>query len=102
MTRYAYTAVLSDRDVCILEIECELEVSVDLPDGEFEMSIDEVLVNGRNLLRSGYSTFKAIGLDIVDMAERDAAFIDLVKATEDIVSRSKGYGDLEASFTRAA
>ncbi|SHG78740.1 hypothetical protein SAMN02745157_4831 [Kaistia soli DSM 19436] len=100
MTRYDYTADMTEHGKFVLQVEAELEVQVSAG-AEFDLTVTAVFVNGVDLLQSSNSAFVALGIEISSMAEVDAAFVSTVMAGENVAFIGRGALDPDARFSFA-
>lgn len=60
----------------ILDFECEIDVDIEWDTGLPNVVLNDVLVNGRSLLRHDDELMVALGLRIMDIAEDDDTIMD--------------------------
>lgn len=85
----------------IHDIECEVEVDVEMDDGSPIVTVTGVYVDGADLC-AGNAISKAIASEIAAAAESSSWLFDEVMRAEGLVYRGLGGNDPEGRFVRVA
>ena len=104
MARYPFTHTVRDPGLGIdlfHDVECEVEVSVEIDGGEPVISIDGVYIGNVNLFR-GSTLAKMVATEIADAAEDDDALLARAIADDGIAYVGAGSNDPDGRFVRRA
>ncbi len=103
MARYPFCPTIHDEALgidTIYDVECEVELSVELDAGVPAVTVDGVYLNGKNLF-AGNALSKALAAEIANAAEADDDLISRAIAGEGYVYRGLGGNDPDGRFVRA-
>ena len=103
MSRYDFCHTIHDEKLgigVVYDLECEVELSVELDAGAPVISVDAVYVGGKNLF-DGTALTKSIAAEIANAAENDEALNSLAVADEGFVYRGLSGNDPDGRFVRA-
>lgn len=103
MARYDFCHTITDEKLgigVVYDLECEVELSVDLDAGVPSVSIDGVYIDGQNLF-AGTTITKAIAAEIANAAESDDDLISRAIADEGFYYVGMGGNDPDGHFRRA-
>ncbi|CAN0653143.1 conserved protein of unknown function [Nitratireductor aquimarinus] len=102
MSRYDFCHTIHDEKLgigVVYDLECEVELSVELDAGVPMVSVDAVYVDGKNLFH-GSALTKSIAAEIANAAENDEALQALAVADEGFIYRGLGGNDPDGRFVR--
>lgn len=102
--RYDFCHTLKDERLginVVLDIECEVELSVDLDGGIPTVSVDGVYVEGTNLF-GGTGLTRLLATAIADAAENDDALISQAIADQGFYYVGFGGNDPDGYFRRVS
>ncbi len=103
MSRYDFCHTIHDEKLgigVVYDLECEVELSVELDASVPMVSVDAVYVDGKNLLH-GSALTKSIAAEIANAAENDEVLQALAVADEGFTYRGLGGNDPDGRFVRA-
>ncbi|MBN7764121.1 hypothetical protein JYP52_23615 [Nitratireductor aquibiodomus] len=103
MSRYDFCHTIHDEKLgigVVYDLECEIELSVELDAGVPMVSVDAVYVDGKNLFH-GSALTKSIAVEIANAAENDEALKALAVSDEGFTYRGLGGNDPDGRYVRA-
>lgn len=102
--RYDFCHTITDEKLgigIVYDIECEVELSVELDAGVPVISVDGVYLDGQNLF-AGTALTKSIAAEIANAAEADDDLCERAIAAEGFIYRGMGGNDPDGRFVRVS